>query len=104
MPSESSCWTIAAGGRIFTRVCGAGPDLVLVHGVGVSGRYMRPLMLRLGERGRAWLPDLPGFGHSWKPAAPLDVAGLAQALLAWMDALGIGPVTLIGNSMGCQIA
>jgi pimeloyl-ACP methyl ester carboxylesterase len=89
---------------MFTRVCGAGRDLVLVHGVGVSGRYMRPVWRLLGEVGRAWLPDLPGFGRSWKPKSALGVDELSEALIAWMDAAGIDRAALIGNSMGCQVA
>ena len=45
--------------------------------------------------------DLPGFGQSDRPW-PFDytVAGQAAALLAYLDARGIGRVVLVGNSLG----
>jgi 2-hydroxy-6-oxonona-2,4-dienedioate hydrolase len=79
-------------------------DIVLVHGLGLSGRYMEPVARALRHRARVWLPDLPGFGESDKPAATLDVAALADALAGWIRAAGIGAPVLLANSFGCQIA
>jgi len=41
--------------------------VVLVHGLGVSSRYMLPILVLLAPRYRVFAPDLPGFGHSTKP-------------------------------------
>ncbi len=38
--------------------------VVLVHGLGVSSRYMLPTLALLAPRYRVFAPDLPGFGHS----------------------------------------
>jgi pimeloyl-ACP methyl ester carboxylesterase len=63
--------------------------VVCVHGFGVSGRYFVPLARRLGARGPVYVPDLPGHGRSGTPPAPLDVPGLAHALVRWMDVAGL---------------
>lgn len=79
------------------------PTVVLVHGLGLSGRYMRPVAARLARRYQVYVPDLPGFGDSAKPERVLDVPGLADTLVAWMRAARIGRAALLGNSFGCQI-
>ena len=77
--------------------------MVLVHGLVVSSRYMAPTAERLAPHYRVFAPDLPGFGRSENPPHVLDVAGLSDALSAWMEAVGLERAALVGNSMGCQI-
>ena len=103
-----SLWTLEAGLRMHTRVSAgaAGHGLapvVCVHGLSVSSRYMVPTALRLAERRRVYLPDLPGFGRSQRPREILSIPALAEALARRMDALGIGAAVLLGNSLGCQV-
>lgn len=80
------------------------PPVVLVHGLGMSSRYLAPLARLLAPEFRVAVPDLPGFGRSPGPARALDVPGLAAALAAILDALDLPPAVLIGNSLGCEIA
>jgi pimeloyl-ACP methyl ester carboxylesterase len=75
----------------------------MVHGLGVSGRYMLPIAVRLCPAFPVAVPDLPGFGWSARPAHPLDVPGLADALAGWMRAWGWRAAALLGNSLGCQV-
>jgi pimeloyl-ACP methyl ester carboxylesterase len=77
--------------------------LVLVHGLGLSQRYMMPVACQLARNYRVWVPDQPGFGGSGHPERVLDIAELADALAAWMGAAGIARAALLGNSQGCQI-
>jgi 2-hydroxy-6-oxonona-2,4-dienedioate hydrolase len=77
--------------------------VVLVHGIGVSSRYMLPTATGLRDRFSVYAPDLPGFGLSTKPKETLDVSALADALAAWMEATRIPPAALVGNSFGCQV-
>ena len=79
------------------------PVVVLVHGVGVSSRYMVPSAERLAPDFRAYAPDLPGFGKGYKPRRALTPRELADALVDWMDAIGLERAALVGNSFGCQI-
>jgi pimeloyl-ACP methyl ester carboxylesterase len=64
---------------------------------------MVPTGRRLARDFHVFAPDLPGFGKSAKPAQVLDVPGLAGALVAWMDAVGLERVSFLGNSLGCQV-
>jgi pimeloyl-ACP methyl ester carboxylesterase len=79
------------------------PAVVLVHGIGVSSRYMAPLASRLSDRFRVYAIDLPGFGRSDKPAHWLGLDGLADTLAGWLRTEGLGRVALVGNSFGCQV-
>jgi 2-hydroxy-6-oxonona-2,4-dienedioate hydrolase len=89
--------------RVHWRAGGEGEPLVLVHGIGVSGRYLLPTATRLTDEFRLYVPDLPGWGRSDKPTRPLGVHGSARALAGWLDAVGIAHASFLGNSMGCQI-
>jgi pimeloyl-ACP methyl ester carboxylesterase len=80
------------------------PPLVLVHGLGVSTRYLRPTGERLLPAFAVYAPNLPGFGPSDKPRPPLGLEGLAGALEGWLRTAGIERPTLVANSFGCQIA
>ncbi len=82
----------------------SGTVVILVHGQIISSLYMVPTAERLASQFRVLAPDLPGFGLSDKPSRILCVPELADALGAWMDAIGLRRATLVGNSLGCQIA
>jgi pimeloyl-ACP methyl ester carboxylesterase len=44
--------------------------------------------------------DLPGFGASELPAEKVSIAGYGRLVDTLLDALGLGPAVLVGNSMG----
>src|SRR5436190_2195210 len=103
-----SRWAVVGGLRMHAcaatdAVDGLALPVVLVHGLVVSSRYMLPLAERLADHAHVYAPDLPGFGKSDHPERPLDIAGLADGLAAWMHVTGIPRAALIGNSMGCQV-
>jgi pimeloyl-ACP methyl ester carboxylesterase len=75
---------------------------VLLHGLAVSHRYLMPTAAALP--GSVFIPDLPGFGRSEKPASVLTTEQHAHVVAAWMDAANIGDANLLGNSFGCQVA
>lgn len=79
-------------------------DVVMVHGLGLSGRYMEPVSRAMRHECRVWLPDLPGFGNSDKPRETFTLAQLADALASWTAAARIEGPVLMANSFGCQIA
>ncbi|HVF86738.1 MAG TPA: alpha/beta hydrolase [Pyrinomonadaceae bacterium] len=104
-----SVWTEVDRRRVYARAWLSeahavdAPPIVLVHGLGVSGRYMIPTAGRLAPHARIYAPDLPGFGRSAKPPRPLNVEECADALAAWMRANNLTGAALIANSFGCQV-
>lgn len=80
------------------------PAVVLVHGLGLSSRYMVPLARELSTFYRVFALDLPGFGRSEKPPRRLGLVEMAETLAGWMRTTGLRAATLVGNSYGCQIA
>ena len=79
------------------------PPIILVHGLGVSSRYMIPLAQMLAAERTVYAIDLPGFGRSEKPRRALNIAEQASALIGWMGAIKIPRAVLLANSIGCQI-
>ena len=94
--------------RLFVRFTQEAPEgapiVVLVHGLGVSGRYMLPLMKELRAVAHVFAPDLLGFGRSQKPAFALDMQQLADVLGIWMRTRNLAGACVVGGSMGCQVA
>jgi pimeloyl-ACP methyl ester carboxylesterase len=96
-------WLEVFGLGIHARVAGEGPPVVLVHGYGVSSRYMLPLAQSLAPSFLVFAPDMPGYGRSQRPHTPLGIADLAAALAGWLDAARLRRPAFVANSMGCQI-
>ncbi|WP_031069502.1 alpha/beta fold hydrolase [Streptomyces sp. NRRL WC-3742] len=79
-----------------------GEPVVLVHGNVSSGVFWHPTMAGLPDRYRPLAPDLRGFGRT--EPLPVDATrGLrdhSEDLLSYLRALALGPVHLVGWSMG----
>jgi len=93
------------GIRIQYRVAGPvdAPPMIHVHGFAISGSYLVPTAELLTDEFRVYVPDLPGFGRSPKPAKQLSIEELGMSVNHFMDALGIEQAVLVGNSLGCAI-
>src|SRR5207245_3814083 len=89
---------------ISYRETGAGPALVLLHGIGSSsGSWLFQLESLDGYRLIAW--DAPGYGASaFLPAAEPQAADYAKALHEFLERLLLKDVVLVGNSLGCLMA
>jgi 2-hydroxy-6-oxonona-2,4-dienedioate hydrolase len=105
----TSRWTLMGTVRIHARAWTSAPaadgrpPIVLVHGLGVSSRYMIPTGERLGATHHVFAPDLPGIGRSDTPRRPYSIAENARLLGDWMQECGIVAPILVGNSYGCQV-
>jgi pimeloyl-ACP methyl ester carboxylesterase len=82
---------------------GAGPPLLLIHGLGSSIFTWRDLLRPLAETHDVVAVDLPGFGGSSRPT-DLSFAVLAGALEGLLVSLELEGVTLVGNSLGGAVA
>ena len=106
--TTGSIWSEVGQLRVHTRATPPGPvqwtyPVVLVHGLGISSRYMMPAARCLAPYGPVYAPDLPGFGRSARPPKAWAVPDLAAFLAAWAETLSIDRAVWLGNSFGCQI-
>ncbi|MGH2897654.1 MAG: alpha/beta fold hydrolase [Solirubrobacteraceae bacterium] len=93
------------GRRVSTLTMGAGPDVVLIHGLGGAKSSFFDTAAALSRRYRVHALDLPGFGASSKPAtAPYTARWFAETVRETMDALGVARAHVAGNSMGGRVA
>ena len=79
------------------------PPVVLVHGIGMSGRYFLRLADALAATYDVYAVDLPGYGTAPRPARPLTVPELGEAVAGAVAALGLEHPVVVGHSMGCQV-
>jgi len=86
----------------FTEL-GAGPPMVILHGLYGSGANWGQHARRLAADYRVLLPDLRNHGRS-PHAEPMTYPAMAQDVLALLDAQGIERTVLIGHSMGGKAA
>jgi pimeloyl-ACP methyl ester carboxylesterase len=86
------------------RETGAGPALVLLHGIGSgSAGWLFQLETLKGYRLIAW--DAPGYGESQGlPMEKPRPADYAQALHEFLDRLLLKDVMLVASSLGCLMA
>ncbi|MEZ4870325.1 MAG: alpha/beta fold hydrolase [Caldilineaceae bacterium] len=83
-------------------MAGAGPPLILVHGLAGSTRWWRHNIWALARHFQVYAVDLSEFGdRRLRPRFVLSQA--AYYLGQWLTALGIARATLIGHSMGGRI-
>jgi pimeloyl-ACP methyl ester carboxylesterase len=75
------------------------PVLVLIHGLGASGRSLDRVAPLLAARFRVIVPDLPGFGHTGGEHTTIE--GMARAVLEVVDAEQFAAA---GHSMGGLVA
>jgi 4,5:9,10-diseco-3-hydroxy-5,9,17-trioxoandrosta-1(10),2-diene-4-oate hydrolase len=78
--------------------------LVLLHGAGDNALDWRLVMPALAATHRVYAPDLPGSPDSARPAADYSPAFFERFVVAFVDSLGIGRATYVGNSLGGLIA
>ncbi len=102
-PGPHTEFVDAGGTRARVRLVGdpADPPVALIHGIGRSLDDWGPQYDLLAAGHRLIGLDLPGFGLSERRPGTATLAGLADGVLATLDALGERrPVHLIGNSLG----
>ncbi len=93
-----------AGNRISYQRMGEGsPPLVLVHGFGGdlnNWLFNQPV---LAASRATYALDLPGHGRSGKDVGSGEITAFARTLTAFLDALRLEQVHLVGHSLGGAI-
>ncbi|MFN3950290.1 alpha/beta fold hydrolase [Microbacterium sp.] len=88
--------------RSFSSRRAGAPVYVLVHGIGMSHRYLARLHAELATDAEVHSVDLPGFGGLPRPTGNPGIQEVADGLGVVLDRLGISRAVLYGHSMGAQ--
>lgn len=97
-------------GTVEYRVAGpedsTAPPVVFVHGFLVNGSLWATTADALAKAGvRSYAPDWPLGSHkrALRPDADQSPRGIARHIIAFLDAMGLEDVTLVGNDTGGAI-
>jgi len=78
--------------------------VVLLHGLQDCHLTWRRMVSLLGRERRVLMPDLPGHGLSERPDVAYDLPWYARMTAAWLDAIELAEVDVVGHSLGGGIA
>ncbi len=97
-------WITRGDLRLCVDDVGAGPVVLLAHGMWCDAGMFAELAAELARDHRVLVPDLRGHGRSDVPGAPWTIADLADDLFAILQQLSIPKFMLAGFSMGGMAA
>ena len=108
-PGYDSKWISTSWGRIFARVGGKGPPLLLLHGFSSTHVMWHSVAPRLADRFTLIIADLPGYGCSDMPVSdedhtPYTKRTMAKTLIEAMQQLGHVQFALAGHDRGGRVA
>jgi pimeloyl-ACP methyl ester carboxylesterase len=79
---------------------GSGPPVLLLHGLACCWQSWTCNLDALLASHRVVAPDLPGFGASAMPSGHISIRGYAECVEELCSRLDLGPVAVVGHSMG----
>jgi pimeloyl-ACP methyl ester carboxylesterase len=88
------------GQKIHYLEAGAGPAVILLHGLGGDATNWAQTLPVLATQYHVFAPDQIGFGKSDKPFIDYRVSTLVDFLDEFCAKLGIGKASVVGNSLG----
>jgi pimeloyl-ACP methyl ester carboxylesterase len=91
-------------GQMHLVEAGAGAPVVFLHQSPRSWAEYAHLLPYAAEQLHVIALDSPGFGASAPVPGELSIEHLADGVQAVLDALGLGPVTLVGHHTGAVVA
>lgn len=105
LPYYPAVRTITVEGRsvAYQDSGGAGPPVLLVHGLGSNLSFWRHTVPALTSAYRTLAMDLPGFGLSDKNDVPGTIDFFVETIARFLDTLGIEQAYYVGLSMGGQV-
>lgn len=83
---------------------GTGPVVLCLHGTSMSAHAWGHLAASLGDMARVIAVDMRGHGASDRPASGYTIAELAGDIARLVERLDLKGVTLVGSSVGNQVA
>ena len=107
-PRYASRWIDTSAGKIFARVGGSGPPLLLLHGHPQSNVMWHRVAPALAPHFTLVIADLPGYGWSAAPPedaehAPYNKRAMAKAMVEAMETLGFARFRLAGHDRGGRV-
>jgi pimeloyl-ACP methyl ester carboxylesterase len=103
-PYEVKKITVGEGIRMAYVDEGEGPVLLFIHGLGSNLKGWKKNIDVLRNNYRCLAIDLPNYGKSSGGEFSFRMTFFAAKVLEFMQALALKEVTLVGHSMGAQIA
>ena len=91
------------GAKIYVRVGGNGPAVILLHGFGDTGDMWAPLAAELVRDHTVVVPDLRGIGLSSRPAGGYDKKTQGADIAGVLDALEIDKADLVTHDIGNMV-
>jgi aminoacrylate hydrolase len=88
------------GARLRVLVDGAGPDLLLVSGLGGAAAFWNAATGRLSRHHRVIRLDQRGIGASTRGTAPCTIDQLARDCVTVLEATGSDRAVMVGHSTG----
>src|SRR5215467_8544979 len=108
-PGYRSEWINTSSGRIFARVGGKGPPLLLLHGFSSTHVMWHTVAPKLDDKFTLIIADLPGYGWSDMPTSddnhtPYTKRAMAKAMIEAMEQLGHVHFALAGHDRGGRVS
>jgi pimeloyl-ACP methyl ester carboxylesterase len=92
------------GRQLAVRRAGAGPTVVLIHGMAGSLTTWDPVFADLARSCDVVAVDLPGHGESSRMRGDYSLGSLAASVRDVLDELEVRSATVVGHSLGGGIA
>src|SRR5918912_2613468 len=104
-PGFAAEWIDTSFGRIFARVGGSGPPLLLLHGFSETHVMWHRVAPELADAFTLIIADLPGYGWSDMPESdakhlPYSKRAMAKTMVEAMEQLGHVHFALAGHDRG----
>ncbi len=108
-PGFAAHWIDGPVGKIFARVGGEGPPVVLIHGFPQTHAEWHEIAPALAKTHRVVCLDLRGYGWSSAPhgdggKALYSKRGMGEDVIALMETLGYARFAVIGHDRGARVA
>lgn len=103
MPSPQTTFPLIHGTKIQLTVGGSGPPLLYLHSAGGETEWM-PFHAALARQFTIYVPAHPGFADSKGLEQIRDVADLAWHYVDFLAEQRLGPLPIVGFSLGGWIA
>src|SRR3954454_21319057 len=105
MASPFDAWQVELHShRVIYRIAGAGPPVVLIHGMVNSSLHWEDVALRLADDYTVIAPDLIGHGDSATPRGDYSLGAHAAVIRDLLAVVGIDRATVVGHSLGGGVA